>query len=251
MADNEKEKEVAPPRGADWEVVQLTASTYAASPNPQEIDLDVLRTGKESSSTLFMSGHFVLPPREHEDLPIEPNCTEIIGEAEGQDKGYTEEEDGHGDDIITEESRLVKSDDNSQRTEFFEVGSTLSAPVIEFEEGRVSQGMHSVPYPENTDILDPNDFSTPSDSSPPKHTESSEDDGSNIPSDGWWKSHASSLYRHAKEANMFWSIFVAAALTGLVILGKRWHHVNDEKMNRVLDPINRFKDVIKGSHQRS
>lgn len=246
MADNEKEKEV------NWEVVQLTASTYAAAPNQQEIDPDVVRTEQDSSSPLFMSGHFVFPPSEHENLPVEPDCNEILGETEGQGKSYIEEEeDNRGDDVINEESRLIKSDDLSQGTEYFEVGSTLSVPVMEFEEGSGSQGAHSVPYPKNSDILDPNNFSTPSDNSPRKHSESSEDDESSIPSDGWWKSHASSLYRHAKEANMFWSIFVAAALTGLVILGKRWHRVNDEKMNRVLGPMNRFKDIIKGSHQRS
>ncbi|KAJ6791582.1 ATG8-interacting protein 1 [Iris pallida] len=189
-----------------------------------------------------MSGHFLFPPREHENLPMEPDHSEILREVERQDESYIEEqEDSRGDDVINEESRLVKSDDNSQGTEFFEAGSALSVPVMEFEESSGSLGVYSVPYPTNTNILNPDDFSTPSDNSPLKHSESSEDDGSSIPSESWWKSHASSLYHHAKEANMFWSIFVAAALTGLVILGKRWHRVNDEKTNRVLGPINRIK----------
>lgn len=265
MADNEKDKEVTPSHGADWEVVQLTASTYASAPNPREIDPDDVRTGQESSSALFMSDHFVFPPSEHENLPIELECSEIHSEAEGQDESYIEEEgDGHD---TNEERRLVQSDDIPQRTDFFDDGRTSSVPNMGYEEGGGLQAMCLVPRPKSTDILDPSDSSSPKVDSLPKHSKSSEEDkydGSGIPSEGWWKRHASSLYRHAKEAHPFWAIFVAASLTGIVILGKRWHRdkwhafelkqllrVNDEKLNRVLGPINRFKDIVIGGHQRS
>ncbi|KAJ6810061.1 ATG8-interacting protein 1 [Iris pallida] len=265
MADNEKDKEVTPSHGADWEVVQLTASTYAAAPNPPEIDPNDVRTGQESSSALFMSDHFVFPPSEHENLPIEPECSEIHSEAEGEDESYIEEEgDGHD---TNEERTLVQSDDILQSTDFFDGGRTSSVPDMGYEVGGGLQGMCSVPRPKSTDIIDPSDSSSPKVDSPPKYSKSSEEDkydGSGIPSEGWWKRHASSLYRYAKEAHPLWSIFVAASLTGIVILGKRWHRdkwhafelkqllrVNDERLNRVLGPINRFKDIVVGGHQRS
>ncbi|PKA58799.1 hypothetical protein AXF42_Ash000892 [Apostasia shenzhenica] len=46
--------------------------------------------------------------------------------------------------------------------------------------------------------------------------------GSNPPCEAWWKRHAISLYKHAKETHSFWSIFMAAALMGLVVLGQQW-----------------------------
>lgn len=259
MADNEKDEEVTPSRGVDWEVVQLTASTYAAAPNPPEIDPDDVRTGQESSSALFMSDHFVFPPSEHENLPIEPECNEIYGEAEVKDNNYIEEE---GDEHDTnKERRLVQSDDIRRGTDFFDGGKTLSVSDMEFEKGSL-QGVYSIRRPKSIDILDPSDSSCPDDDSPPKYSNSSEEDkydGSGIPSEGWWKRQASSLYRHAKEAHPFWSIFVVATLTGIVILGKQWHRdkwhafelkqhlrVNDEKLNRVLSPINRLKDIVVG-----
>lgn len=47
-------------------------------------------------------------------------------------------------------------------------------------------------------------------------------DGSHLPCEAWWKRRAAAFYTHAKEANTVWSIFVAAAVMGLVILGQQW-----------------------------
>ncbi|XP_020554467.1 ATG8-interacting protein 1 isoform X4 [Sesamum indicum] len=88
-------------------------------------------------------------------------------------------------------------------------------------------------------------------------------DAGGLPCEAWWKRRAVSLYAHAKEANTFWSIFVAAAVMGLVIIGHHWQQerwqvlhlkwqfgISDERMGRVLGPISRFKDVIVGGHRR-
>ncbi|KAJ6320337.1 hypothetical protein OIU78_015681 [Salix suchowensis] len=110
-----------------------------------------------------------------------------------------------------------------------------------------------------------------------------------LPSNAWWKRRAASLYAHAKEANTFWSIFVAAAVMGIVILGQRWQQerwqalqlkwqasINNEalrfqvisvafivhfsslfaaifhclKTGRLQGPITRLKDVIVGGNRR-
>ncbi|KAK8957216.1 hypothetical protein KSP39_PZI000649 [Platanthera zijinensis] len=115
MSDEEK-IDGASSRGADWEVVTLSASAYAASPGPDADPHDDLRNKEfhgehESSSSMFMSEHFVFPPYEHENLPIE---------------------------------------------------------------------------------------------------------------EAWWKRHAISLYKQAKQTNTVWSLCMAAALMGLVVLGQQW-----------------------------
>ncbi|KAL8495216.1 hypothetical protein ACS0TY_019393 [Phlomoides rotata] len=38
----------------------------------------------------------------------------------------------------------------------------------------------------------------------------------------WWRRQASSFYDHVKNTNPYWSIFVAAAVMGLVIIGHGW-----------------------------
>uniref|UniRef100_A0A2N9F0C0 Uncharacterized protein n=1 Tax=Fagus sylvatica TaxID=28930 RepID=A0A2N9F0C0_FAGSY len=63
---------------------------------------------------------------------------------------------------------------------------------------------------------------SPDISSSPTLAKDEKHDGSNLPCGAWWKRRAASLYAHAKEANTFWSIFIAAAVMGLVLLGQRW-----------------------------
>lgn len=56
-----------------------------------------------------------------------------------------------------------------------------------------------------------------------KLVEGRESNKSDLPYQAWWKRQAASLYMLAREANAFRSVFVAAAVMGLVILGQRWH----------------------------
>ncbi|ONK81488.1 uncharacterized protein A4U43_C01F29660 [Asparagus officinalis] len=124
MADDEKEEEVIPPRGVDWEVVSLTASAYAAAPYPKDFDPnDEVGSKQESSSPMFMSGHFVFPPSEHENLPIEPEIQNI---SEG-DTVISAEEEG-------EDDKQNMLDDDSQGPKHFDDGTAVSARSLEFEE---------------------------------------------------------------------------------------------------------------------
>lgn len=257
MADDEIEGEAIPARGADWEVVSLTESTYAAAPGPKGVDPnDEDGSRQEASSAMFMSGHFVFPPDEHENLPIVPDRSELHDVSDGKSIISAEEEGEEGQ---------TKLDDDLQGTEFVDNGSTLSACKTGFEEGKGLQGSHSIPDPESTEIVDTCDPPNQDPNFPSENTKSTDEDNHDVsdhPCAAWWKKHASSLYHHAKEANTFWSIFVAAALTGLVILGKRWHrdkwhahqlrqhlNINDEKIKGVMGPIGRLKNIIVGGRQ--
>uniref|UniRef100_A0A0D9Y8U7 Uncharacterized protein n=1 Tax=Oryza glumipatula TaxID=40148 RepID=A0A0D9Y8U7_9ORYZ len=76
MANNDKEAaaEGATPRGADWEVVTLTASAYAVAPGPggagdrpaaETKSLDASQEGQGSENTLFMREQGCLPNLTH------------------------------------------------------------------------------------------------------------------------------------------------------------------------------------------
>ncbi|CAK9143829.1 unnamed protein product [Ilex paraguariensis] len=163
MADNEDREEITS-RGNEWEVVSLTASTYAAAPGPKqnddEKDTAVGENESETSHAMVMSGHFIFPPRQREE--------------EGGISNTKEEENWNF-------KGLAESDDFSGIQFFDEKDSDVDSDISHF----------------------------------PKNSDEDKYDGSDLPCKAWWKRQASSLYAHAKEANTFWSIFVAAAVMGL------------------------------------
>ncbi|XP_011624872.1 ATG8-interacting protein 2 isoform X2 [Amborella trichopoda] len=282
MADNEKEGEETPGRGNDWEVVSLTASTYAAAPGPKSFegseddkDRELSKDNKEECSpALFMSDHFVFPPSEHENLPIEVDSPEIIENP----SNLSESVDGSKPDsqiyeIRNEAEVDVAEDDRLER-------------ILEHKKTAEEETLHGIVFFDDKDVggsticdkgsiiaeelkgaEETDDPSSPSNlgslseslrsAKPLKEKKS---DGSGLPCEAWWKRHAASLYAQAKEANTFWSIFVAAAVMGLVILGQRWQQerwkvqqlkfgINDEKINRIFGPMSRFKDVLVGQQR--
>nr|CAD1835822.1 unnamed protein product [Ananas comosus var. bracteatus] len=207
MSGDEKEVEGSSSRGTDWEVVSLTASTYAAAPGPKDLDTvderkekDVSKSERGSSSDLFMSEHFVFPPSEHENLPIVPDYSEIHSESEGRQVA--------GDVATVHE------------TEFFDEGKGLP-------EGEELNLVGEEEFTLANDDSDESDEPSQQGESPTKHAKKDEDDkycGSGLPCESWLQRHATCLYRHAKETTTLWSVVVAAALVGLVILGQKWHH---------------------------
>lgn len=246
-------------RGNDWEVVSLTASTYAAAPGPEEVELHnhTYEEEAETSRALFMSHHFVFPPSEHENLPLEPDQIEIHNEQGGTDVvtelGAEEGGKSSGKDEENWNLKGLTEPDEFQGIQFFnKKGSSLSTGGSEFEEGTTLQGLNlgdieqniydaakyssfqnetalgvSRSYVEDMGIpgltesseqgLDPGDISQL-----PKPSKDDNYDGSGLPYGTWWKRRAASLYSHAKDTSALWSIFVAAAVMGLVVLGQRW-----------------------------
>ncbi|KAJ1408642.1 ATG8-interacting protein 1 [Sesbania bispinosa] len=303
MAGNEDGGEKTS-RGNEWEVVSLTASTYAASPGPDEVELkdddkeDVYAQDKaETSHALFMSSHFVFPPSQHENLPLEPDYSEIHDES--GDKDITSEEthekaarpSGKDEENlslaglnVSEEFDGIKYFDEkinrlSVHGKQFEEGTTLPDFGLTEKEVSMYEPAKYTSFHSETPI---GDVTAYGESIVESETIESADQGLNVspdlslsknssiddkyrPSDlpcgAWWKRRAASLYTHAKEANTFWSIFIAATVMGLVMLGQRWQHeralqlkwqisITDEARSRVLAPIFRLKDVIVGGHRR-
>ncbi|KAG6597130.1 ATG8-interacting protein 1, partial [Cucurbita argyrosperma subsp. sororia] len=293
MADNDGEDSTS--RGTEWEVVSLTASAYEAAPSAKEDEQSDENKSNlyeaETSHALFMSKHFVFPPSQHENLPLEPDKSEIhddqgvkenvVSDSAAVDGGKS---GGKSEDSLNLEG-LGETDEFSGIDKTTEKGSKLSFHGDDFGENTTLQDLNlvhkeqdlfgaptyssfhaesdlssttfdEIPPPEPTDQV-----STPEISETPRLNRKSKK--SSLPCGAWWKRRAASLYSHAKEANAFWSIFIAAAVMGLVILGQRWQQeswqslqlkwhisVNDQKTNRVLGPIARLKDVIVGAQRR-
>ncbi|KAL0320618.1 UNVERIFIED_CONTAM: ATG8-interacting protein 1 [Sesamum radiatum] len=296
MADNEEGAETAP-RGNEWEVVSLTASAYAAAPGPQQVESINDSQGKlggeneaETSNAMFMSGHFVFPPSQHENLPLAPENSEIREEKGGEyDVSQLISDDGGKSALKDEENvsiRELMTDEFPGIQIFDEKGNKLSATGAYFEKDVVFDKEKSIynttefssfhcestiPKSDTVEECGETDYSVvPEDhgldsglSNFQKPDEGEKYDAGGLPCEAWWKRRAVSLYAHAKEANTFWSIFVAAAVMGLVIIGHHWQQerwqvlhlkwqfgISDERMGRVLGPISRFKDVIVGGHRR-
>ncbi|XP_008779249.2 ATG8-interacting protein 1-like isoform X2 [Phoenix dactylifera] len=254
MAHNKKEDKETSLHGADWEVVSLTASMYAAAPGPKQyeptdesITQDFDNNEPEFPETMFMSSHFGFPPSKHEKFPIEPDYSEIDNEFRDQDVSHAEEY-GNGPNKTHKESCKDKSDDSLHGFQFFfDNGKGLSVSDMEFGEGKSLQDLSlvgedsvildayhaetdtssSIICSESSDIAKPNNPSYQNPDSPnftnaSERSEENKEDASYLPCEAWWKRKAVLLYNHVKETNTFWSVFVAAAMMGLVILGQRW-----------------------------
>lgn len=194
------ENEETGPRVNDWEVVSLTASTYAAAPAPELVGIigaensnSVDENKDQAPDLMVRSRHFVFPPPQHENLPLELTTKSneihsvgLQGLMDQQDSLYS--------------TATLSSIHNEP-----DVAESVS------EEGCVS-----------TDIVCPSDEEDDSGISNFPEYSDTDHDGCNLPCEAWWKRKAVSLYAHAKDANAFWSIFIAAAVMGIVILGHRW-----------------------------
>ncbi|EXC25884.1 hypothetical protein L484_003619 [Morus notabilis] len=286
MANNEEGEENTN-RGNEWEVVSLTASAYAAAPGPEEVELNdndkanMPAEEAETSHALFMSGHFVFPPSQHENLPLEPNNStfhkdhgdkDVVNELAVEEAGRSS-----GKDEENWEFKGLAVPDEFQGIQIFdEKGNRLAFRGTDFEEGRNLQGLHlveeqnlysaaarynsfqsetglsgSTAFGEETavpDFIEPLEQGSDAGdiTRSPRPSKDDRHDGSRLPCGAWWKRGAASLYSQAKQANAFWSIFIAAAVMGLVILGQQWQQERWQTMQlkwqfRLNSELNRIK----------
>ncbi|CAN7063486.1 hypothetical protein IGI04_017160 [Brassica rapa subsp. trilocularis] len=221
---DKKEEHVKHPN--EWEVVSLTSSAYAASPSPYN-SRDAYYEA-ENSRDLFMSDHFVFPPSQHENLPLDDE------EKKDGGQGFMLEVQESSDELRNEKSIYGEAALSPSQHMVYEHGLIDSEPN------------------EYADVdLDP--LGLEKDAKKATH---------DLP---WWRRRAVSVYLRTREANAVWSLFFAAAVTGLVVLGQRWQQerwqvlqlnwhssISSEKLSRVLEPLSRLKDVIvRGNPQAS
>ncbi|XP_057780554.1 ATG8-interacting protein 2 isoform X1 [Salvia miltiorrhiza] len=298
MSDNNEGEEISQ-KGNDWEVVALTESAYAAAPGPRNIldNSDNNLSGDDDSETaraMFMSGHFGFSPSALENFPLEPEYKEKYSvEGNDHDVHQVTEQQGSKSDLKQEESLNIEgliSDDFSGVTQFDEkyksmsfyssdLGDVTSSKLIEKEQGLYGTGKSSyvdddaaggVPFlaDEGTGVAET--FESLDDAVNSRvsnvHTHVEEDKFSEptLPCDAWWRKRAASLYGHAKNANPYWSLVVAAAVIGLVIIGRRWQRdrpqvfqlksqltAGDKEAHWILSPMGRLKGVNLGGQHSS
>lgn len=235
MSEDNKGEEISQ-KGNDWEVVALTESAYAAAPGPRNIldNIDSSLSGNDDSETaraLFMSGHFGLSPSVHENLPKESELKEkFSGEGYDHEIDRVMEEQGSKSDLKQDENFNIEgliSDELSGVQSFYssELGDVASKKSIDKDESLYGIGKSSyddssaagVPLIGEEGMKSDESFESLDDVVNNKFSESDD-----LPHDAWWRRHASSLYGHAKNANPYWSLVVAATVIGLVIIGRRW-----------------------------
>ncbi|CAH2069128.1 unnamed protein product [Thlaspi arvense] len=275
MADKEEASGENTTRGSDWEVVSLTASAYAAAPGPRQVESkddddhkEVSRYEAETSHPLYMSRHFVFPPSEHENIELTDDKA-----SKKMDSGFSmEQETGSGgkeDGDLTLKGLHLSSDEYAGLglEGFEEKGkreeNIYNTAMSSLEDERAIGGSHV--YEQKEPVHEPTEPVTPGvvpDVSPPTKDEKHE--AANAPPcEAWWKRSAATLISQARETNTVWSVFIAAAVMGIVILGQRWQQerwqilqlkwessIGNEKAGRLMGPISRLKQAFVGGQQR-
>ncbi|EFH51287.1 hypothetical protein ARALYDRAFT_490530 [Arabidopsis lyrata subsp. lyrata] len=266
MAD----KDEAATRGNDWEVVSLTASAYAASPGPKPLvdlnddhhkELVTPCYEAETSHPLYMSRHFVFPPSGQ----LEPPPTSELTEASKKITGTHCKDEGDltlkGLDLSDDFGGLEFFDEKGNKDE----NIYTTAMTTSLDEERATGGSHV--YELNEPVQEPTAPVAPSDVTPDLNPTKDDDkhEVANVPpcEEAWWKRSAASLIAQAKETNTVWSICIAAAVMGIVILGQHWQQerwqilqqrwessIGNEKAGRLMGPISRLKQAFVGGQRR-
>ncbi|KAI7758417.1 hypothetical protein M8C21_013105, partial [Ambrosia artemisiifolia] len=266
--------QVTAPRGADWEVVSLTASAYAASPGgsipevKHEEEGEVIeKDNVETSNALFMSGHFVYPPRQQENVPSEPEKTEIVENPAGKDDGSVSVKDlgeifeSNSKDEENWDLRKLTEMGFTENTSLGKEGSIYDSPTLHSLHSEATMG--ALNLDDETSVVDESIYSSDpalGPVTPNIPSKEDKDDGSGYAD--WLKKQAVCFYAHAKETNTLWSVIAAAAVMGIVIIGRKWHQekwqvfrhewnsrTHDEKIRMMAGPLARFKYAIIGGQQ--
>ncbi|KAF6162227.1 hypothetical protein GIB67_008356 [Kingdonia uniflora] len=198
MADNEKVRAEAGSRTTSYSDTGLNES------EDEGYEVDVDEYENESFRAMFMSDHFVFPPSQHENLPLELYMPRSDREVED----ISDKSERGNEDFVE-----LEVPDNLVGHELYDGNkATVSDSVMDTE---------NVVSPESSDPSRKNIYSPTDRLKSQISSKENRYKGSGLPCEAWWK-RVASFYAQAKEANKLWSVFVAAALMGLVIVGQRY-----------------------------
>ncbi|KAI3962004.1 hypothetical protein MKW92_041602 [Papaver armeniacum] len=206
---------------------------------------------------MFMSKHFVFPPSQHENLPVQPDCSNSVTQdslhhnevsrldmEEGEKsekfdedswniKGLEVPEELHHSQFfdekgenspLCEESIKDIIDMNANLCSYHDVEASLSA-------SRISENTTVMPEPGAAAKLDSSSKISESHNPP-------EEDNHGLPCEAWWKKHTTSWY----------------TLMGFVVIGHMWQRessqgrqlkwhfsISDEGLEEILCPLSKAK----------
>lgn len=214
----------------------------------------------ETSSALFLSRHFTLHLTQHEDQPLETSGTGVLdkrndtddfasvddatqGRSSGKDekdwtfKGLSvpvdfpglpfHDEKGvrlsvHGPASEEGKNALQGLKTFSDKDQSVYGSAALSSFDSDAASGVPPSYVKNTTIPKVPEASEAAACSSADISHQPEQIEGDKLSGFHLPCGAWWKRRAASFYSQAKEAKAFWSVFIAAAVMGLVILGQRW-----------------------------
>ncbi|KAL9264369.1 ATG8-interacting protein 2-like protein [Drosera capensis] len=250
----------------EWVVVSPTASAYAASPGPKVPDLvhkekasAAAGNEAETSRALFMSDHFIYVPGQHENLPaVEEDQTIHKGEKDLASELQTEE----GDRSKQKEKENINipglkiAEDFSVSNVFYGKGGSLPIHDSKLDEMTLLHGVkamaveqviydsvknNEIPLGGSArlhDVIEPSESAldpvVPQDESGRKDDNSDKNYSEDPPSRAWWEKPVACLRAHVNETNAIWSIFIAAAVVGLIILGQKWQQERKQVLQQRL-----------------
>lgn len=216
-------------RGNEWEVVSLTASAYAAAPSVDEyqsgnVDNNLALSEDESARELFMSGHFVFPPAEHENLPIDDDVNKV---QQGQFEEESNDPSPAYDHLCLEDEVSNKPEEEDWSLEGHpEAADVHGMQYLDeinknFGEGKDTQGFN-LAMDSATGLSSLSSQVEGSDVSEDEPLKGGED---TLPCEPWWKRHKVIIYSQSTGTTVILTVVVAAAIVGLFILGKRLRRV--------------------------
>lgn len=197
MADNKKAVETST-RGNEWEVVSLTASANPAAPSVKGYE-DLHLDEQESARALFISEHFVFPPAEDENLPIEHEEREAHG-------NYSEEQ---SNDQCKVSDDLLPGRDRSDKLDSERNGDRYTETAV-IGEGNDRQGLNLV-----TDETSPcktacfNSLSCQVESNDVTESEmAGKGEKPGLPCEGWWESQKV-MHSHPNGSNAILTVAIS------------------------------------------
>ncbi|GER45235.1 glucose-1-phosphate adenylyltransferase family protein [Striga asiatica] len=213
MSESNGESEIGN-KGKEWEVVTLTESIYAAAPASKQdnilhqVQTDLISVlSPETAHAMIMSGHFGYSSTMHENSLPKPNLDE------GNKPESKHEENFNLKDPISDEYGEFRKydDEKGDSMSFYSAGKF---DPYDDDEANVDahEPVESVDPAVNPDMLN---FEEDKSSELP-----------NIPCEAWWRNCADTLCGRAKSVNPYWSIAIAAAVVGIVIISNRWQRDN-------------------------
>ncbi|MCD7464812.1 hypothetical protein HAX54_053446 [Datura stramonium] len=219
MENNEEGEEITPSRN-EWEVVSLTLSAYAAAPDSRQRENAALQP--DNDEILSDQGSEDAIPEFNADKGVNSDTHEVSTKTKGVSMEFP------GDQMFDEKVSIL-----SLSGAEFEEDVVLMDKEQNFFSSTTYSSFHSeelMGVPASTE--ESNMLAEPVEpfhqgidsgiSNFPKAHDEDNDDAENLPCQAWWKRQAVSLVSHAKDANTFWSVFIAAAVVGLVVIGQRW-----------------------------